>query len=264
MAKEFKTIPQQIDLLKSCGLKFTDEKRAAQYLLTNNYYSIINGYSKPFLKDPDSSDKYIVGTNFDEICQLYFFHKQVKQIFFQAILNVEHHGKAIISYRFAEYTQGAKDAYLDVSSFDHTKSIEIAYLINRMNRIIKQNRHYNNNAIFHYKNSYHQVPIWGLMDFLSFGDTVALYSVLPKELRDKIAADCLSFVMDNQPTFAGNFSEDKMSSFLQNINEVRNICAHNKRLIAFKCRQDCINFKPLFIYYDRNLQIDRQSPYSVF
>lgn len=133
-----------------------------------------------------------------------------------------------------------------------------------MNRIIKQNRHYNNNDIFHYKNSYHQVPIWVLMDFLSFGDTVALYSVLPKKLRDKIAADCLSFVMDNQPTFAGNFSEDKMSAFLQNINEVRNICAHNKRLIAFKCRQDCINFKPLFKYYDRNLQIDRQSPYSVF
>lgn len=263
MVKEFKTISEQIDLLKSRGLVFTDEKKAAQYLLTNNYYSIINGYSKPFLAS-ESPDRYLPGTNFDEICHLYLFDKQIKQIFFDSILDAEHHIKSLLAYRFAEHTQGTKYVYLDVSNFDHTKSAEIAYVINQIEKIIKQNKHYSNNAIYHYYHSYHQVPIWVLTGFLSFGDTVALLNILPRRIRNQLAVDCLSFLKDNQPALKGNFDRDTMSSFLKNINEVRNICAHNKRLIYFRCHRACTNFSPLFEHYNSSQRVDRTSPFSVF
>lgn len=93
--KEFKSIDEQIELLKSRGLTIKDEEKAAKYLLTNNYYNIINGYSKPFLK---LEDNYIEGSSFDEVSHLYFFDKEIKDTFFNAILNVEHHVKSVLTH----------------------------------------------------------------------------------------------------------------------------------------------------------------------
>lgn len=42
--KEFKTIQEQIELLRSRNLKIEDEAVAADFLLKNNYYRI-SGYS---------------------------------------------------------------------------------------------------------------------------------------------------------------------------------------------------------------------------
>ena len=39
--KEFKTIDEQIEILKDRGLIFKDTNMARRYLLTNNYYNII-------------------------------------------------------------------------------------------------------------------------------------------------------------------------------------------------------------------------------
>ena len=47
--KDFKTIDEQIDLLKSRNIIFEDEENAKKILLNNNYYNIINGYKDLFL-----------------------------------------------------------------------------------------------------------------------------------------------------------------------------------------------------------------------
>ncbi|WP_306293942.1 Abi family protein [Lactobacillus delbrueckii] len=91
--KEFKSIDQQIDLLQERGLTINDVERAKKYLLSNNYYNIINGYSKPFL---ESENLYIKNASFDEVSRLYFFDKELKQVLFNSILDAEHHLKSII------------------------------------------------------------------------------------------------------------------------------------------------------------------------
>lgn len=62
MKKDFKTIEEQIELLRSRGLIIPDEDKAYRYLLTNNYYNIINGYSKFF---PCDGENYTCQTTFD-------------------------------------------------------------------------------------------------------------------------------------------------------------------------------------------------------
>ena len=42
--KPFKNLDEQIEILKSRGLKFNDENKAKKYLLNYNYYNIINCY----------------------------------------------------------------------------------------------------------------------------------------------------------------------------------------------------------------------------
>ncbi len=66
--KPFKTLNQQISLLKERGMVIHDEETAKNYLLSNNYYNIINGYGKYF---PMSGETYTNGTTFEEISRLY-------------------------------------------------------------------------------------------------------------------------------------------------------------------------------------------------
>ena len=79
--KPFKTIDEQYNLLLSRGLLFTDENKAKQYLLNNNYYNVINCYAKFFM---DEQDTFIKGTNFDEITHVHFFDKELKNVLFNA------------------------------------------------------------------------------------------------------------------------------------------------------------------------------------
>ena len=76
--KPFKTIDEQIAILKQRGLLIPDENRARRYLLENNYYNIINGYSKFF---PMQGDTYTNGTTFDEVICLYMIDSEIKQAF---------------------------------------------------------------------------------------------------------------------------------------------------------------------------------------
>ena len=46
--KDFKTIEEQINLLKSRNVVFIDENQAKEILI-NNYYNIINGYKDLFI-----------------------------------------------------------------------------------------------------------------------------------------------------------------------------------------------------------------------
>ena len=49
MVKTFKTIDEQIELLRSRNLQIRDYETAKEILLSNNYYYLINGYKDLFL-----------------------------------------------------------------------------------------------------------------------------------------------------------------------------------------------------------------------
>ena len=156
MQKEFKTLEQQIEILKNRGMTIKDEDKTKKYLLSNNYYNIINGYSQPFLKE---KNEYLSGTSFNEVSKLYFLDGEIKQTLLNAILCAEHHLKSSFAYHFGEAHRHKPESYLDVSAYNHKFSSDIAYIITKLNRIIRLNQHYPNNAIYHYKEKYGFVPI---------------------------------------------------------------------------------------------------------
>lgn len=76
--KEFKSLTDQLNLLKDRGLKIGDEEKAELYLLTNNYYNIINGYGKFFYSE---KNKYDDDATFEKIAQLYFLIKKLSKYY---------------------------------------------------------------------------------------------------------------------------------------------------------------------------------------
>lgn len=258
----FTTIDEQIEILKQRGLTIHNENRAKRYLLTNNYYNIINGYSKFF---QDSTDHFIDGATFDEIRDLYWFDKEIKQVFLSGILNAEHHLKSIAAYRFAEATGDQRYPYLDASNFDHHSLDYDWKLISKFSQILSSNCSYDNNTIYHNVHAHHNVPIWVIVDYLDFGTLRNFIRNLPRELENKIAVDCIGFLNDNIPGFSGAFPINVMNSFITNIHETRNICAHNKRLLNYQCRSDSFYFGPLHsINNISNQGGARKNVYSTF
>lgn len=261
MQKEFKTLEQQIEILKNRGMTIKDEDKTKKYLLSNNYYNIINGYSKPFLKE---KNEYLSGTSFNEVSKLYFFDGEIKQTLLNAILCAEHHLKSSFAYHFGEAHRHKPESYLDVSAYNHKFSSDIAYIITKLNRIIRLNQHYPNNAIYHYKEKYGFVPIWVLVNFLDFGDLYTLIKISPISIQNKIARDMTEFIHKNHINTTEYYAPATMLSMIKNIHETRNICAHNKRLIYFKCRADSTFWAPLHTKFNITNNDSRNSVYTTF
>lgn len=258
--KPFKDLEEQLDVLKDRNLAITNRERTLKYLLSNNYYNIINGYSK-FFQITDS-DNYIEGVTFDEVASLYTFDKDIKRAILQSILEAEHHIKSITAHRFAETYQNQQYAYLNTKNYDNDKILDVGYIISRLSKIVNYNKDKRGTSINHYYTNHKDVPIWVLTDYLEFGDTRNIIKNLPTSLQNKIAKDLVSFLKTNNPNFTGVFPPETMISFLKNINQTRNVCAHNNRLLNYNCAANSVYFAP--IHDDFNLQDDdsRKSVYS--
>ena len=78
VTKEFKTIGQQIEILKNKGLIVDDINKAEDILLKENYF-FINGYRHLFMNSP-SDRTFISGSTFDELYGLFLFDRYSRNI----------------------------------------------------------------------------------------------------------------------------------------------------------------------------------------
>ena len=74
MVRPFKNVHEQLNILHNRGLKLTDYQNNKLYLMTNNYYSIINGYSRYFWQ---TTNKYYPGTTSVSYTHLDVYKRQV-------------------------------------------------------------------------------------------------------------------------------------------------------------------------------------------
>lgn len=212
MVKEFKTIDQQIDILKKKGLIVDDESKAYDILLKENYF-FLNGYRHLFMNSP-SDRTFISGSTFSELYSLFLFDRYSRNIFFKNLLIIENRLKSVISYQMSKkYGYKEKD-YLNIRNFTNEpeKRRKVKDVIEKMKRQIRINtsRH---NATLHYLNNYGYIPLWILVKVLSFGMVCELYSILKDEDKLEVSA-------------VFGLSEEFLEDFLPILSNYRNLCAH--------------------------------------
>ncbi len=212
MTKEFKTIDQQIDILKKKGLIISDTNEAYNVLLKENYF-FLNGYRHLFMNSP--SDKtFISGTTFEELYALFSFDRYSRNIFFKNLLIIENRLKSVISYQLSKkYGYKEKD-YLNPRNFTQNpeKKRQVKDVIEKMRRQIRINtsRH---NATMHYMKNYGYIPLWILVKVLSFGMVCELFSIMTSE--DKLEVSSVF-----------HLTTDFLENFLPILSNYRNLCAH--------------------------------------
>ena len=101
MAKKvFRSLEEQIEILKSKGLIIEDEIKTKEILFRENYF-FISGYRHLFMKSYKDRE-FIKGTTFDELYAVFLFDRKLRNIMFQYILVVENNIKSIISYQLSK------------------------------------------------------------------------------------------------------------------------------------------------------------------
>ena len=210
-AKVFKTIDEQISILKSKGLTINDYDKASEILLRENYF-FLNGYRSPFLVT--GSKRFIPGSTFDEVYALFTFDRFFRNIIFKNILIVENNYKSIFSYVLSKkYGYKEKD-YLNVNNFDRCKEKvkQINDLIRKLKRQIRING-YQHQATSHYINNYGYIPMWVGVKVLSFGLMSELFSIIKDEDQKEIASYY-------------NIDDEELVDYLSILSNYRNLCAH--------------------------------------
>ena len=211
-AKVFRTIDEQLDILKSKGLTIEDYDKAKEILLRENYF-FLNGYRSPLLVS--GSKRFIDGSTFEELYALFTFDRYFRNIIFKNLLIVENNYKSIFSYVLSKkYGYKEKD-YLNADNFDKNreKAKQINDLIRKLKRQIRING-YQHSATSHYINNYGYIPLWVGVKVLSFGLMGELYSILKQEDKDEIA------------TYYNNIDADALGDYLSILSNYRNLCAH--------------------------------------
>ena len=212
MEKIFKTLEEQVDILRGKGLIVEDVEETEEILLRENYF-FINGY-RPVLMNSVSDKTFVIGATFRELYSIFLFDRAFRTILFKNLLIIENSLKSVISYQLSrKYGYKEKD-YLNVKNFtnEHGKQKKVKDLIDKMKRQIRVNCA-NHNATMHYVNNDGYIPLWILVKVLSFGIVCELYTILKPE--DKIAiADIF------------NTSTYYLDDFLPLLANYRNLCAH--------------------------------------
>ena len=188
--KPFKTYNQQLKILRDRGLNVSTDGSPKRALERIGYYTLINGYKTLFLaKGSDGKvihpEKYILGADFKEILSLYDFDKELRSILYEGLLEYETILGSKLSYYFSKNHQ-EPNAYLAINNFDSKNVSAVVKTISSLSRAI-DNRvtqgKKSNNAIKHYVNNHGHVPLWVLVNFLTFGEISHFFNNCTEDIK---------------------------------------------------------------------------------
>lgn len=172
-----------------------------------------------------------------------------------------------MAYVFSESFASTPYFYLDLKNYNHLKKDNIStikFVIRQMVKIIdKHKSSRTTNRIQHYFSKHLEIPFWVIIDYLTFGDMLALLKVLPNSLQDKISKMLYSFICEHIK-INKHFTRAMLITFVENIGEIRNVCAHDNRLFSFKCRNSVKYYPDLHSNYGISNSCAKSSPYHVF
>ena len=226
MEKTFKTLEEQIEILKDKGLVINDIERAKSILLRENYF-FLTGYRFLFIKSMQDR-RFNEGTTFEELYAMFLFDRQLRNILFKNILVFENNLKSITAYVMSKNHGFKEKNYLNKNNFvrDSSKNRQINDLIHKMKRQISINGK-QHSATSHFIENYGYIPLWVVVKVLSFGIVGELYTILQNEDKKEVA-DIFKIDIDS------------FQSYLPILANYRNLCAHED--ICYNNRtQICIN-----------------------
>lgn len=210
--KTFKTLDEQIEILKSKGLIINDVNKTKEILLRENYF-FLTGYRFLFMRSMVDR-RFIEGTTFEELYATFLFDRQLRNILFKNILVFENNLKSILSHVISKNHGFKEKSYLNPHIFvkDSSRNRQINDLLRKMKRQISINGK-QHSATSHYMKNYGFIPLWIVVKVLSFGIVGELYTILQPADKKEIADHF-------------NVDIDNFEQYLPILANYRNLCAH--------------------------------------
>lgn len=150
-------VDKQIENLISLGLHIEDKNYAKNVLSRVSYYRLIKAYSRTLKED----QKYIEGTTFEDIVDLYLFDMEFRHILFSLIEHIEVYLRAVITNYFS--LKYGNFGYKDINNYKK-KNLQIN-ILNELDREIKRNK--KSPFIRNFKENYKggEIPLYAAIRF---------------------------------------------------------------------------------------------------
>jgi abortive infection bacteriophage resistance protein len=208
------SIIDQLELLRDRGLSITNPEFAIKCLQNVSYYRL-SVYFKPY---QDQTNRFLPGTSFEVIWNLYSFDRELRLLMIDGIERVEIAFRAAISnYMCLHY---GNTWYLKSELFKTHNNITANFhdkFIKNINDICRN--HYEDFLQhFYLKYSDEYPPFWMIAECFSFG-TISLIFKNLRHMKDK-----------NNIARIFGFHATLFESWIESIVLTRNICAHHARL----------------------------------
>ncbi len=222
-AKYWKSIDEQIAIIRSRGMAVDDEAHAAHFLRRVGYYRL-SGYWYPFRTfngDGSRSDTFIEGSRFEDVIALYLFDRELRLLALDAIERIELAIQVEIAHML-----GQRD------TFAHENPDELHGEFSKKTRQGDRTNHYywlegyrslvnrsrRKPFVAHNLTTYGKLPIWVAIEVFDFGTLSKLYAGM--KINDKIAIE---------KQFGLNEGKH-LQTWLRSLNFIRNTAAHQSRL----------------------------------
>ena len=203
------TYQEQLTLLQQRNIIIDSPDHCSEILESISYYRF-TAYLLPF-KQKDGS--YKVGTTFQRAYRIYEFDRQLRNILFAALEEVEVFLRAKFSY-FHAHKYGA-EGYMNPANF--SADLQFDKFKGNIERTIDDNKR--SAFVIHHKKHYDgHFPIWVIMELFTFGMLSRFFSDLTTADQKVLAKEICDTIPKN------------ITSWLRCCTDLRNICAHYGRL----------------------------------
>ncbi|WP_169332359.1 Abi family protein [Nocardia brevicatena] len=240
--KPFKTLSEQVGLLRGRGMVVDDEAAAVRVLSRIGYYRL-SGYWYIFRAlepNPEGTgkvvgDTFIPGTTFERVVGIYEFDRRLRLHILDAIERVEVALRVQLGYTLGA---GHAFAHLDPALLDHkfTEFDEQNPIVGRAHWLESPHGQWLRNVrrledrskedfVKHFRAKYGMpLPVWVVTELLGFGSLATLLAGLKPQHKNIIAA---SFGV-----YDGNCDGDgaALTKWIANLASLRNACAHHLRV----------------------------------
>nr|WP_274519790.1 Abi family protein [Halorhodospira halophila] len=184
--------------------------------MANISYYRLSAYMRPFYQPGLTEHRFLSGTTFDDVLDLYVFDRELRLLLLDAVERLEVALRAQLANTLAEHH--GPHGYLDPAIFDDRYNH--AWLLERLD-----NAALGRDAeafLVHYRQKYrsapNQPPIWMAVELLTFKEVSTLFSQL------RLAQDTQRI----EKHFGWRFPV--LRSWFRSLSDLRNLCAHHSRV----------------------------------
>lgn len=235
--KEHKTFQEQLEKLLERNLVVSNRQYALSKLEHINYYRL-SAYFLPYQykKESQHANLFLPDTTFEEVIRLYYFDTELRKIIFEAIEAIEIYLRTQIAYYHSQ-KYGAF-GYLEISNLrtNYPKEFDALH-----EDIIKEKERSKEVFIKHFQEKYDtsDLPIWSVVEIISFGSLSKLFMLLKESEQNNVIAKM------------GNINKVVFFKWFKALSSIRNACAHHSRLwnktlgVSFEVPRNNPAFAPL-------------------
>lgn len=185
--KRFKTYQEQLEILKSRGLKVEEEAKALHILEHHNYYRI-SAYRFPL---EAVKDQFKEGTTFDQLWGLYCFDRVLRQLVTEACKKMEISVRArwahVLAERHGPQAYEKLDVFCDVSAKEKKREKATRFHMDNLLSLDRELSRSKEVFVTHYRFGKHilRPPIWVVSESMTFGLLSRFYDGIARDSDKK-------------------------------------------------------------------------------